>query len=84
MLCTVIVQIRMYRVSDDECRSFDVKDFLFAEDFVLPREEARRLFRAYNHIWDLKIDENRIQRTFDGCSRNGHIVINDALKQLAN
>ncbi|CAF5144512.1 unnamed protein product, partial [Rotaria magnacalcarata] len=52
-------------------------------DFVLPREEARRLFRAYNHIWDMKIDEGRMQKVFEGCSRNGHVVIDEALKQLA-
>jgi hypothetical protein len=56
---------------------------LFVEEFVLPREETRRLFRAYNHVWDLKIDENRAQRVFEGCTRNGHVVIDDALKQLA-
>ncbi len=59
-------------------------DLSFSEDFVLPREEARRLFRAYNHVWDLKIDENKVQRAIEACSRNGHVVINDALKQLAN
>jgi hypothetical protein len=58
--------------------------FLFSEDFALPREEARRLFRAYNHVWDLKIHDNRIQQVFDGCTRNGHVMISDALKQLAN
>jgi len=58
--------------------------FLFSEEFVLPREEARRLFRAYIHVWDLKIDDNKVQRVFDACSRNGHVVISDALKQLAN
>ncbi|CAM4819471.1 unnamed protein product [Rotaria magnacalcarata] len=54
-----------------------------SQDFVLPREEARRLFRAYNHIWDMKIDEGRMQKVFEGCSRNGHVVIDEALKQLA-
>ncbi|CAF4853026.1 unnamed protein product [Rotaria sp. Silwood1] len=54
-----------------------------SQEFVLPREEARRLFRAYNHIWDLKIDEYTIQKVFEGCSRNGHVVIDEALKQLA-
>lgn len=58
--------------------------FFFLEDFLLPREEARRLFRAYNHVWDLKIDENRVDKVFDACARNGRVVINDALKQLAN
>jgi len=58
--------------------------FFFSEEFVLPREEARRLFRAYNHVWDLKLDENKLQKVFDGCSRNGHVLISDALKQLAN
>lgn len=57
--------------------------FLFVEEFVLPREEARRLFRAYNHVWDLKIDDNRAQRVFEACTRNGHVVVDDALKQLA-
>ncbi|CAF3667299.1 unnamed protein product [Rotaria sordida] len=54
-----------------------------SQDFVLPKEEARRLFRAYNHIWDLKIDENAMQKVFEACSRNGHVVIDEALKQLA-
>jgi hypothetical protein len=56
----------------------------FSEEFLLPQEEARRLFRAYNHVWDLKINENRVQQVFDACSRNGRVVISDALKQLAN
>lgn len=55
----------------------------FLEEFVLPREEARRLFRAYNHVWNLELEENRMQRAFDMCSRNGHVVVDDALKQLA-
>ena len=58
-------------------------NFFFVEEFVLPREETRSWFRAYNHVWDLKIDENRADRIFDACSRNGHVVIDDALKQLA-
>lgn len=58
-------------------------DFVLIEDFLLPREEARRLFRAYNQVWDLQIDENKIQRAFDMYSRNGHVVINDVLKELA-
>ncbi|CAF4246920.1 unnamed protein product, partial [Rotaria magnacalcarata] len=29
-------------------------------DFQLPRDEACRLFRAYNQAWDLKIDDDRI------------------------
>ena len=49
----------------------------------MPREEARRLFRAYNHVWNLELDESRMQRVFDACSRNGQVVIDDALKQLA-
>jgi len=47
-------------------------------------EEARRLFRAYNHVWDLKIDEFKVQKVFENCSRNGRVLISDALKQLAN
>lgn len=57
--------------------------FLFLEDFLLPREEARRLFRAYNQVWDLQIDENRMQRAFDAHSRNGFVIINETLKELA-
>lgn len=55
-----------------------------SQDFVLPMEEARRLFRAYNHVWDLKIDEFKVQKIFENCSRNGRVLISDALKQLAN
>jgi hypothetical protein len=55
----------------------------FAEDYLMPREEARRLFRAYNQVWDLQIDENKVQRTFDMYSRNGLVVINEVLKELA-
>jgi len=55
----------------------------FVEDFVLPREEARRLFRAYNHVWDLKIDDDRLQRVLDACVRNGNTGIDDALKLFA-
>ena len=69
------------------CINSNLKTFLFflliSEQFVLPREEARRLFRAYNHIWDLKIDESRLQQVLEACSRNGHIVVDDVLKQLA-
>ena len=50
---------------------------------MLPREEARRLFRAYNHVWDLKIDEDRLQRVLDACGRNGNTGIDDALKLFA-
>ncbi len=57
--------------------------FFLVEDFVLPREEARRLFRAYNHVWDLKIDDDRLQRVLDACARNGNIEIDDALKLFA-
>ncbi len=57
--------------------------FVFLEDFVLPREEARRLFRAYNHVWDLKIDEDKLQRVLDACGRNGNTGIDDALKLFA-
>ncbi len=57
--------------------------FFFLEDFVLPREEARRVFRAYNHVWDLKIDEDRLQRVLDACARNGNTSIDDALKLFA-
>jgi Ca2+-binding EF-hand superfamily protein len=57
--------------------------FFCLEYFVLPREEARRLFRAYNHIWDLKIDENKLQRVLDSCARNGNTAIDEALKLLA-
>ena len=58
-------------------------DFVLIEDFLLPREEARRLFRAYNQVWDLQIDENKVQRAFDMYSRNGNVVINEVLKELA-
>ena len=49
----------------------------------MSREEARRLFRAYNQVWDLQLDENRVQRAFDTYSRNGYVVINEVLKELA-
>ncbi|CAF0832311.1 unnamed protein product [Rotaria sp. Silwood1] len=52
-------------------------------DFLLPREEARRLFRAYNQIWDLKIEDNKLQRVLDACARGGNTAIDDALKLLA-
>jgi hypothetical protein len=50
---------------------------------VLPREEARRLFRAYNHVWDLQIEEDKLQRVLDACARNANTGIDDALKLLA-
>lgn len=56
---------------------------VFVEDFVLPREEARRLFRAYNQTWDLKIEEDRLQRVLDACARNGNTGVDDALKIFA-
>jgi hypothetical protein len=56
----------------------------FQDDFLLPNEEARRLFHAYNNVWDLKIDDNQLQRVVDSCTRNGHTVIDDALKTLAS
>ncbi|CAF0961782.1 unnamed protein product [Rotaria sordida] len=52
-------------------------------DFLLPREEARRLFRAYNQVWDLKIEEDKLQRVLDICGRGGNTAIDDALKLLA-
>ncbi|CAF2421699.1 unnamed protein product [Rotaria sp. Silwood2] len=52
-------------------------------DFLLPREEARRLFRAYNQVWDLKIEEDKLQRVLDACARSGNTSIDDALKLLA-
>lgn len=64
-------------------RIYQILVLLFSEDFVLPREEARRLFRAYNHVWDLRLDEDRLQRVFDFCARNGNIGIDDALKLFA-
>ena len=57
--------------------------FTLVEEFVLPREEARQLFRSYNHVWNLQIDEHQIQRACDSCARNGLVRIDDALKQLA-
>jgi hypothetical protein len=57
--------------------------YLFVENFVLPREEARRLFRAYNHVWDLKMDEDKLQRVLDACARNGNIAVDEALKLFA-
>jgi hypothetical protein len=55
----------------------------FSEDFVLPREEARRLFRANNQVWDLRITEDKLQRVLDACARNANVGIDDALKLLA-
>jgi hypothetical protein len=81
MLCTLIVLIPMSRVC--VLHNKYLIHFFLSEEFVLPREEARRLFRAYNHVWDLKIDENRVQQVFDACARNGRVVIDEALKQLA-
>jgi hypothetical protein len=57
--------------------------YLFVENFVLPREEARRLFRAYNHVWDLKMDEDKLQRVLDACARNGNTAVDEALKLFA-
>ncbi|CAF0956004.1 unnamed protein product [Adineta steineri] len=53
------------------------------QDYLLPREEARRLLQAYNQVWDLQINENKILRAFDAYSRNGYVVINEVLKELA-
>ena len=72
--------MRMYQKCENTWVEFD---FVLIEDFLLPREEARRLFRAYNQVWDLQIDENKVQRAFDMYSRNGNVVINEVLKELA-
>ena len=65
-------------------RSVSISNVFFcADEFVLPREEARRLFRAYNHVWDLAIDEDKLQRTLDACARNGNTSIDEALQLLA-
>ena len=64
-------------------RRADRSFFTLVEEFVLPREEARQLFRSYNHVWNLQIDEHQIQRVCDSCARNGLVRIDDALKQLA-
>lgn len=60
-----------------------LKSFWLVEDFVLPRDEARRLFRAYNQVLDLRIEEEKLQRVFDACARNGNTSIDEALKLLA-
>ncbi|CAF5201103.1 unnamed protein product, partial [Rotaria magnacalcarata] len=52
-------------------------------DFQLPRDEACRLFRAYNQAWDLKIDDDRIQIVLNACARGGNTSVDDALKLLA-
>ncbi|CAF3473955.1 unnamed protein product [Rotaria socialis] len=52
-------------------------------DFQLPRDEARRLFRAYNQVWDLKIDDDKIQIVLNACARGGNTAVDDALKLLA-
>ena len=64
-------------------RQIERSSFAISEDFVLPREEARRLFRAYNHVWDLKIEEGKLLRVLDACARNGNTAVDDALKLLA-
>lgn len=56
---------------------------VFVEDFVLPREEARRHFRAYNHVWNLNIEEDKLQRVLEACGRNANVGVDDALRLLA-
>jgi hypothetical protein len=63
--------------------NFSIFSFRFLEDFVLPREEARRHFRAYNQVWDLQISEDKLQRVLDSCARNANTAIDDALRLLA-
>ncbi|CAF0878807.1 unnamed protein product [Adineta steineri] len=53
------------------------------QEYVLPRQEALRHFRAYNHVYDLKIEEDKLQRVLDSCARNANISIDDSLKQFA-
>jgi hypothetical protein len=70
-----------HRTSTNRERMFSrmIWNYIFSsfylEDFVLPREETRRLFRAYNQVWDLKIDEDKLQRVLDACARNGNTSI---------
>ncbi|CAF0823317.1 unnamed protein product [Adineta ricciae] len=53
------------------------------QDFVLPREEARRHFRAYNQVWNLNIEEDKLQRVLEACGRNANVGVDDALRLLA-
>jgi hypothetical protein len=52
-------------------------------EFVLPRDEAKRLISAYNTVYELNIPEQVID---DGLSRStlkGNIVIDNLLKVLS-
>ena len=50
---------------------------------MLPREEARRHFRAYNQVWNLNIEEDKLQRVLEACGRNANVGVDDALRLLA-
>jgi len=79
----VIVLVQIENVCFQEWFEIIFFSSFYLEDFVLPREETRRLFRAYNQVWDLKIDEDKLQRVLDACARNGNTSIDDALKLFA-
>jgi hypothetical protein len=85
MLCIHIDEIRIYHVCLHRITIIDCMNtyLLLVEEFTLPREEARRLIRAYSNVWDLQIDNNKIQSVFDSCSRNSHVLVDDVLKRLA-
>lgn len=52
-------------------------------DFVLPKEEARRLITAYNTVYELNIPEQVIEEGLSRCSLKGNVVIDDLLKVLS-
>lgn len=84
MQCIVIVLLEIKIVCIIDLYRKYLNIFSLKGEFLLPREEARRLFRAYIQIWDLQIEENKLQRVLDACARNGNTAIDDALKLLAH
>ncbi|CAF1569179.1 unnamed protein product, partial [Didymodactylos carnosus] len=51
-------------------------------DFLLPKEEARRLIMAYNVVNELNLEDSEVNNAIQSCTRAGHVVIDDLLKVL--
>ena len=56
---------------------------VFQRILYYPAKKHDDFFVLNNHVWDLQIDEDRLQRVLDACGRNGNTGIDDALKLFA-
>lgn len=53
-------------------------------DFVLPKEEARNLIKAYNKVFELNIPNNVLEDGLNNCQKGPtNVVIDDLLKFLS-